>query len=215
MFLNRRPAVDPRDGGFTLIELLVAVTVLAVIVVPLANVIIGYGHSTGATADRFALSHDAQISAAYFAQDVAATGLRDYSSTLDGNGDIPFLASIQLGAAYNAGGRTCGTAATPPAKIRFLADDWDATASTPVLGTDIVAYYVSGTQLHRMRCAGSATPVSDIVLSHNLDPATPLVTCSSTCTGTPVPQQVTLAFSVVLTSVGGYPVTLIGTRRQT
>ena len=206
MRVNRAPA---RDAGFTLIELLVVVTILAMIAVPLGNVMIGYLRDSDAADDRLALSHDAQIAAAYVARDVAAVGLRDASA----GGTIPFKPSIQLAAAYDAGGLVCGTAATPAALIRLLSDDWATAAPHPV-STRVVAYYLTGTALHRMLCAGGTT--TDVVLAHNVDPATLNVTCAgpSTCDGTSVPQTVTIAFSVSLPGAGAYPITLTGHRRQ-
>src|SRR5689334_12712485 len=100
-----------RDAGFTLIELLLTVAIIAVIAVPIGNVVIAFARNSNATADRLALSHDAQISAAYFARDVAAAGTRDYAAAPDASGNQPFKQSVQLAAAYNAGGYTCGTAA--------------------------------------------------------------------------------------------------------
>jgi prepilin-type N-terminal cleavage/methylation domain-containing protein len=211
-----------RDAGFTLIELLVTVAILGVITAPLSNVVIGVIQNAGATSDRLALSHDAQISAAYFGQDVAGAGMRNYAGTPDANGNLPTLASIQLNAAYNAGGKTCGTPATPAAVVRFLSDVWDSSASPPSLGTDIVAYYLSGTELHRMKCLNSAAATSDVVIAHYVDPAsvdpasTPVVCAGpSTCGGAAVPAQVTLSFTVTKPSADAYPITLTGQRRQT
>jgi prepilin-type N-terminal cleavage/methylation domain-containing protein len=211
-----------QEGGFTLIELLIAVVIIGVISVPLGNVVIGFFRNTDATSDRMALSHDAQISAAYFAQDVATVGMRDYTGTPDANGNLAFLPSIQLNAAYNAGAKSCGTSATPTAIVRFLSDDWDTSVNPAAVSTDIVAYYltsvVTPSELHRIKCIGSSTtPASDVTLAHNVDPATVQVTCASptTCDSASVPQQVTLAFSVTKPSVSAYPITLNGQRRQT
>jgi len=208
---NGRPA---RDAGFTLIELLLVIVILGVITLPLANSVIGVLKNQNAVSDRMKLSHDAQISAAFFAQDVAATGLRDYSGQV-ANGTVPFKASFQLNAAYNTGGQSCGTSATPTAVLRLLSDDWDASGATPVLRTDIVAYYLVSTDLHRMKCLGTSTPASDFVVAHDVDPATPAVTCSAGCTSTSAPQQLTLAFTVRATSAAPYPITLNGQWRQT
>jgi prepilin-type N-terminal cleavage/methylation domain-containing protein len=211
-----------REAGYTLVELLMAIALLGIIILPLTAAVIGYLKNSDATADRMALSHDAQISAAYVAADVAGVGMRDYTAPPAPGGTLPFLASVQLDAAYDAGGKTCGTAATPVAKVRFLSDDWDTSGSAPVVGTDVVAYYLSApvagvSELHRMRCAGSTSPVSDTVLAHNVDPTTWSVTCAapSTCDTASVPRQVTVAFTVTRPSVGGYPVSLTGQRRQT
>ena len=205
------------DAGFTLIELIVVVTILAIVALPLGNAVVGYLRNGDAAADRLALSHDAQISAAYVARDVAAVGLRDATATGAG-GTIPFKASIQLDAAYNAGGFVCGGASTPAAKIRLLSDDWDPTTTPATPRTQIVAYYLtpSGTvsSLHRLRCAGAA--VTDVVVAHNVDPATFTVTCTSpaSCDTSAVPQTVTLAFSVTRPSASPYPISLTGQRRQ-
>ena len=208
------PGQLKRDDGFTLIELLLAIVILGVIAIPLGNLIIGELRNSGPTADRLARSHDEQLSAAFFAQDVASVGLRDYTSTQAAGGTVPFLPSIQLNAAANAGGYTCGT---QTALVRFLSDDWTSGGASPQ--TDVVAYYLlpvgSVDELHRIRCAGGATtPAADVVLAHNVDPATPVVSCSSSCTGTPVPATVTLTFSVTKASIGATQITLTGQRRQ-
>lgn len=210
------------DDGFTLIEVLVAIAILGVITVPLADVIIDAMTTTVTASDQFVLSHDAQISAAFFAQDVAAVGRRDYSGTRTSTGTVPFVASIQEDAAYDAGGETCGTTVTEttrPALIRFLSDDWNTTVSPPVVSTDVVAYYLvpagAVAELHRMKCVGGASaPVSDVVVAHNVDPGTSVVTCSSPCGAAAVPWRVTLAFSVTKGSSGPYAITLTGQRRQ-
>jgi prepilin-type N-terminal cleavage/methylation domain-containing protein len=215
MRLTKRGARD--DAGFTLIELLLVIVITAVIVVPLGESLILYFRNTDATSARMTLSNDGQISAAYLARDVAALGLRDYTTTGAG-GTIPFQSSVQLDAAYDAGGQVCGTAATPVAKIRLLADDWDTSTSPATRNTRIVAYYLApaGTvrELHRLVCGGSAT--SDIVLAHNVDPSTFAVSCAgpTTCDGTAVPQTVQLAFTVTQAGTDPYPITLIGHRRQ-
>lgn len=217
------------DKGFTLIELLVAIAILAVIAVPVGNLIIGVLRNSGPTADRLALSHDAQISTAYFQQDVAAMGARgDYSTTQAATGNVPYLQSVQVSAAYNQGGQNCGSTATEmgaTALVRFFSDDWDATATPPTRTVDIVAYYLvpvgAVDELHRMKCLGAsanpATPVSDVVVAHNVDPSKPVtVSCSSQCdSSTTPPQQVTVSFTVTKTSVGPYQITLSGQRRQT
>ncbi|MEV6872994.1 prepilin-type N-terminal cleavage/methylation domain-containing protein [Amycolatopsis sp. NPDC051128] len=205
------------DDGFTLIELLLAIVILGVITVPLSDVIIGATQTTTTTSDRFEVSHDAQISAAYFAQDVAMTGLRDYSGQI-ANGTVPYSPSIQVGAAYNAGGQVCGTAATPDAVVRLLSDDWDTTTTPDATRrTAIIAYYPNpaGTELHRLRCLGSATPVSDTIVAHNVKPGTPAVTCASTCADAALPLWVKLIFTAVTVHADPYLITLFGQRRQT
>lgn len=198
--------LNRNEAGFTLVELLLAVVILGIVTVPLAYVVSGILHNTDATSQRLALSHDAQISAAYFGQDVAAAGRRDYSTP----GSYGFVQYVELNAPSDNGGHVCGP--LPSAAVRFLADDWRKTGSTWAVSTDIVAYYLNGTELHRAKCAGATTPASDIVIAHNVDPSTVSVSCSSACPG--APGAVTLSFTAKLGS-STYPVTLAGQRRQT
>lgn len=204
-----------REAGFTLVELLIAIVIIGVITVPLANALMGSLRNTGETQNRLELSHDAQMTAAYFAKDVSSIGVRDYTGAPDAAGNLPFKPSVQLNAAYNANGNTCGTAATPAATVRFLSDNWDNSVSPATVSTDIVAYYMSATELHRIKCTGSAAPLSDVVVAHNVDATTLTVTCSSTCDAVAVPQHVTIAFTLKKTGVDPYPVTVNGQRRQT
>ncbi|WP_436494771.1 PulJ/GspJ family protein [Actinokineospora sp. HUAS TT18] len=199
------------EAGFTLVELLMAVVILSVITAPVAAMIISGFRNTTDSSNRMELSHDAQISATYFGHDVAGVGMRDYAAAA-GAGGVGFKPSIQLDAAYNAGGYVCGTAATPPAKIRLLSDRWDNTGATPTMSVDVVAYYLSGTELHRIKCAGGVT---DIVVAHYVDPASLTVACGGTCTTAAVPQQVTLSFTVAKPGADPYPISLNGQRRQT
>jgi prepilin-type N-terminal cleavage/methylation domain-containing protein len=225
-----------RDDGFTLVELLLAIVIIGVITVPIGNVLIGFFKNADATSDRMVLSHDAQISAAYFAQDVAGVGKRDQNAAADASGNVPFLSSIQLDAVYSAGGFTCGTSSTPTAIIRFLSDDWDYSVNPAVVRTDIVAYYLVSTgadrsgatigELHRMKCIASTSTSSDVVVAHYVNTATITATSLScynsasppvamSCDTATVPTQVNLSFSVTKPSVGAYPIKLSGQRRQT
>ena len=201
------------DAGFTLIELLVAIVILGVVAAPIANAVIVSIRNTDATSARLAVSHDAQQSSAFFAQDVAAVGLRDYSGQV-ANGQVPYSPSIQLGAAHDSGGQVCGTAATPVSLVRLLSDDWDTSTPAATRRTAIVAYYLTGSELHRLRCLDSAT-MSDSVVAHNVDPGTPAVTCSSACTDKAVPLWVKFTFTAVARNADPYPITLFGQRRQT
>ncbi|HZX04957.1 prepilin-type N-terminal cleavage/methylation domain-containing protein [Kribbella sp.] len=204
------------DAGFTLVELLVAVAILAVITVPLANVVIGAFHNTTDTSDRLELSHDAQISSSYFARDVAGVGLRDWAA-VNANA-VPFKQSVQLNASYDAGGYTCGSSTTSTAVLRLLSDAWQGVPQADPT-TDVVAYYLlpagAVSELHRIKCIGPATtPASDVVLAHNVKPGSLTVTCSSTCESTAVPATISLTFQVTKGSAGDYPITLNGQRRQ-
>jgi prepilin-type N-terminal cleavage/methylation domain-containing protein len=214
--MNRRADALGRDpeAGFTMVELLVVIVLLAVIALPVGNAVIGILRNTDATNARLAASHDAQISAAYFAADVASTGVQ-----LSGGSGLG--QSVEQNAAYNAGLFPCGTAGTPPAALRLAWDEYTLTGGTVIPSRVVVSYVVeptsTGHELHRIRCQGATTPTSDVVVAHQLTAAAPGVTCSSTCTAAaPVPQRISL--TLALTDPGGsgsYSVVLTGQRRQT
>ena len=203
------------EGGFTLVELLVAIVIIGIIAIPLSGTIVSALKNTGTTEDRMALSHDAQISSSYFARDVAAVGIRDYEAT-DGD-SVPFKSSVQLNAAYDAGGFTCGGSDTPTAALRLLSDAWDPGESMTIPETEVIAYYLKtvdgAIELHRLKCVGSDAPI-DIRLAHNVKSGSVTVTCSSTCSATAVPDEITLRLVATKPSVGDYPITLNGQRRQ-
>jgi prepilin-type N-terminal cleavage/methylation domain-containing protein len=205
------------DEGFTLIELLVAVVIVGIIFAPLSSVVIAYLRNTDTTTARLTESHDLQIASAYWAQDVASVGTHSTASP------YALVQSIESNVAYNVG-NACGVAGTPNATVRF---SWDAYAVGSTTATLVrVAYVVetvSGqTQLHRIRCSGSSTPVSDLVLAHDLDPdlTTPLTvgcpTDATTCANAPaVPMIVNLDLTIKdPKSATSYSVTLTGQRRQ-
>jgi prepilin-type N-terminal cleavage/methylation domain-containing protein len=206
------------EAGFTLIELLLSVTILGVIALPLGNVMIGFLHNTKTTTGRLAESHDAQISAAYFAQDVASLGARDWADTVT---PYAYLQSVEPAAPAAGGLYPCGAAALPNAVIRLAWDDYPNGASAAPVRTR-AAYVVetvgSQRQLHRITCAGNATPVTDAVLAHDLVSAT--ATCATSCTGagSALPSRITLTLTIADPDSGpgsSYSVTLTGDRRQT
>jgi prepilin-type N-terminal cleavage/methylation domain-containing protein len=199
--------VKRADAGFTLIELLVAIVILGIISVPLANVVIGYLRNSDAPAARMSESHDAQISAAYFSRDVASIGVRATAS--------PYALTQSVDKTNpGAWSYPCAIVGSTPV-VQFAWDDFSS--AMPVR----VAYVVAGggTELHRLACSGSATPTSNVVLAHDLDPANPpIISCSPTCTAPPaVPATVTLALTIKDTRNRGlaYTISLSGQRRQT
>ncbi|HEX6351479.1 prepilin-type N-terminal cleavage/methylation domain-containing protein [Actinophytocola sp.] len=203
-----------RDDGFTLVELLISIVILAVITVPLSNAVIGILHNQQETEDRLALSQDAQIAGSYFAQDVAAIGVRGDLDATDGM----HFSSVWSDAAYDAGAQTCGPAGVTQ-EVRLMSDNWDAPDAVSI---HVVAYVrTNTTQLHRIKCVNSVQ-VSDVVVARNLDPTIePTVTCTfdytpatPTCESAPPPRQVKLTFTLDLGSADPYPITLIGERRQ-
>ena len=202
------------DEGFTLVELLLAIIIIGVVTVPLGNIVIGYLKNVDDTNARLIESHDVQITSAYWAQDVASLG------THSATGTYPLTRSVETNVAYGSSLYPCGAAGTTP--IATLAwDDSTGPGATTLVRVAYLKVTVAGqTKLHRLRCEGSATAVSDVILAHGLDPATPpLVACSTTCAGTvlmPVPKTVTLTLTLKdpKNSGAAYAVTLTGQRRQ-
>lgn len=197
------------ERGLTLVEMLVTIAILGIIIVPLANALIGFVRNTDDTTRRLSESHDAQIMVAYFARDVQSVGVRDWSA--DG---FPLKQSIFRDADYDSAPYPCGAAGTPRAVVRFA---WNDPATTDVVRVSYVVV-AAGTerQLHRIRCTASST--SDTVLAHNVD-GDPILGCptpADDCSAAPaVPQRVTL--TVTIEASGGQQpltVTLAGQRRQ-
>ena len=212
MSVTQRLRRDER--GVTLIEVLVATALLAIIMVPLGNALIGYIRNSDAVSRRLAESHDIQVSAAYFAQDVQSLGVRDWSAH-----PYPLEQSIEVNAPATGGLYPCGASGTPDAVVRFAWDD-----PTDVTRTIRVAYVVvtTGTerQLRRLLCVGSSTPTSDTVLVHNVSQVSgenPTVTCLSPCTDAPaVPRAVRLTIPIrEPANDATVNVVLEGQRRQT
>ena len=219
-----RPGLDSRhrgDAGLTLVELLISIVIMGIITVPLGTALVMFFQNRDSTTDRLSVSHDVQIAASYFAQDVDATGVRNFASPAPGvQALFPLTQSIELTAPPTTGVAPCGPAGTPNAVIRLL---WtDASAATPVLVR--VAYVVKtvGTekQLHRLKCVGNGTVVTDLTLAHNVVTVDAPV-CKNpaviACDGAAVPQTVTLTLHLrALNSTDPIlDVTLTGQRRQT
>lgn len=190
------------------------IVIMGIITIPLGNLVISYFVNTATTTGRLSESHDEQIAAAYFAQDVANVGTRDASQNLT---QSVWTSSFTL---------PCGTAVAATDQVLLIRWDdrsWNGASENSVV--DSAAYFkvaASGeTQLHRRYCIGT-TQQSDIVVVHNLDPSVaPTVTCTipSTCAGTvanPVPATVTLQIGLKSSSGSGQPFTtsLTGNRRQ-
>lgn len=202
------------DRGVTLIEVLIAMAILTVIMVPLGNAMISFFRNTDETNGRLSESHDAQIAAAYFAQDVQSLGRRDWGATGFG-----LQQSIEVNVA-SAGGLFPCAPGTPNAVIRFL---WDDTTAGVVRVSYVVQTVGTERQLHRIVCIGSSAVSSDVVLAHNLDPAAAVgpAACATSCVGgvgvPAVPQWVklTLTLKSPATTGAGLNVTLVGQRRQT
>jgi prepilin-type N-terminal cleavage/methylation domain-containing protein len=214
------PPRGPRDAGFTLTELLVAIIILGLVTASLAAALIGWMRNSDDTYDRLVLSHDAQLSAAYFARDVASLGIRDYAVS-----GMPFKQSISENVPV-----TCGSTTIPSVLVRLLSDRWGEVPDGPdpdtdpdwTSGEDVVAYYLESptgiTRLHRLRCSG--TTVDDTVVAHNVRTEDEFgnkltsLSCSPTCAAA-APDEVTLKLTVTRPSGDDYKITLTGQRRQT
>jgi prepilin-type N-terminal cleavage/methylation domain-containing protein len=210
--LKRHPA-RRGDGGFTLIELLISIAILGVITLPIGNLIINYLQSTSQTTARLSESHDAQIAAAYFAQDVASIGSR--SGTF-----VTAQAPFPLERSVNNTTYPCTRSGTTEV-ISFVWDEYDDASG---VGQLIRVAYVTATvgtehQLIRLHCSGSSTPDTAAVMAHDVDPgATPTATCSTTCTAAPaVPLTITLNLTILdpTNTSPALQLALVGTRRQT
>jgi prepilin-type N-terminal cleavage/methylation domain-containing protein len=203
------------DRGFTLIEVLITVTLMGVVGLALSDLVIGALKQMSATSERLDASQDEQLAATYFSRDVAAFGLRDYGAAT-GGGSLPFKPSVQLDAAYTAGGTTCGP--VPVSVLRLLSDDWDITVTPAIRRTAVVSYYLKPAgevlELHRARCVGSGVVVSDVLLAENVKPGSVSVSCSTPCTAAAAPLSISLRYLVTRPSSGDYEVALSGLRRQ-
>lgn len=210
--------VRRRDDGLTLAEVLIVIAVLGIIIGPLTGALIVYLRNTDDISRRLTESHDAQISAAYFTQDVQSIGVRDWTAY-----PYPLKQSVEVNVAAAAGLYPCGDGATPEAVVRLAWDDPQTASGTPqVVRVAYVVQTVGGErQLRRITCAGSATPTSVLVLAHNLDPSESqpvTVACSSSCTAAPaVPLRVTLTVRIKDSTSTGTQLAIVlsGERRQT
>jgi hypothetical protein len=197
---------------------LVSIVILGIIAAPLAGVILGFFKNSDATARRMNESHDAQIVAAFFAQDVQSMGVHDYLNPTILN--KPFKQSVETGV-VGTGDFACGP---PAAVVRLAWDDWESVPTdVNALPTRVqVAYVVENvTELHRLVCRGSATPTADAIVAHNVVAASVACVTSSggaSCTGSDPDVPTTVSLQLTIRdpkSIANYSVTLTGQRRQT
>ena len=204
-----RPARS--DAGFTLPELIIVVLIIGVITVPLGNFLISYFVNTNTTAGRMSESHDEQIMASYFSQDVAAAGTRNSTGVLQ-----PYAWTKPFP------GGSCGSSVQSANQVLLLQSDdvqYVGGAATTII--DSVAYVIATSasgerQLHRLFCTGaggSLSQRSDIVVAHNLNPAQDPA-CVGACAGTPATIDMSVAVKNRSGSGDPYAFTVSGTRRQ-
>lgn len=225
--MTRTARGSTNEGGFTLVELLLAIAISAIVMSTVTLVVVTFLKTSDQTTGRLLESRDMQVTSAYFANDVAAVGTRDFTIPTD-----PVLKqSVEVGTANSGGLYPCGTSGT--AAVRMTWDDvtkGPLVTDLPVTTVTRVAYSaqaVGGTstlELHRLLCKGSGTPVSDVVIGHDLTVA-PTVACQDAagagiaCTGSgsAVPASITMTLKSqdALNKVGPVTVTLTGQRRQT
>jgi prepilin-type N-terminal cleavage/methylation domain-containing protein len=201
------------DRGVTLPEVLVALAILAVIIIPLSDALIGFIRNTDATTRRMNESHDIQLANTYFARDIESLGVHDSALAL--------LQSINNpGATYACSGLATDTS------VLSLAWDDPSSASGVIRVTYVVRDVGGEHQLRRLRCSSPSTVDSngDAVVVHNLVTAAAPVCATATDTvipcggaGSSVPQRVTLNLSIKDPANSGPPIslTLTGQRRQT
>jgi hypothetical protein len=129
------------------------------------------------------------------------------------------LQSVETNVASNAGMYRCGG---DNALVRLASDDVAASGGGSTTTLVVVAYVVKPVgarfALHRVRCVGTTTPVSDITVAKSLY-AAPQVVCDGgggcTGSGSAVPRFLELRMRMQdPQSNASYDVTLSGQRRQ-
>lgn len=192
------------DAGVTLIELLITITILGVIIGALGGGLIVAFRFTGETKNRLATSHDAQITAAYFAADMAS--------------------------AETVGtGLSCGSEGTPVMSMEWTdpgSDASDTDDDVEITVSYVVVQESGETQVVRRLCEDGVED-STAIMAHLLDPDTaPSVTCApAPCTAASTSASTSAEMTVtacVLAPSGAcrldedpYVFSVSGTRRAT
>jgi prepilin-type N-terminal cleavage/methylation domain-containing protein len=203
------------DGGFTLVELVITIVIMGIITIPLGNFTLAYFKNYTETQARLGDSHDVQIAAAYFSQDIAGTGLRSAPTATPANDPQQSVWTAPTGTYCGSGSGT--------AVLLLKWDDWTVSGGsgsyTGSAAVHSVAYVAQSGTLRRVYCASGSATTSATTVVHNLvypdgANATP-VTCSTNCTASTAPGTVSLKLSIrgdTDTSISY--VTLSGQRRQ-
>lgn len=216
--MTRRQGGQKNESGFTLVELLIAIAITAIVMAAVTQVVVIFFKSSDQTTARLIESRDMQVSSAYFANDVAAIGTRDYTDPAN-----PVLKQSVQDGATNPTFYPCGSTGTSVVRLASDSATKTAVVATPAVITVTRVNYAavatgSTYELHRQMCTGSSTPVTDTVIAHDLT-AVPGVNCDVTCTGdgsaVPTTLTMTLVSKDALSRLGPVTVTLTGQRRQT
>ncbi|GAA3523175.1 type II secretion system protein [Nocardioides daeguensis] len=217
MRLIRQRLARGKDDGLTLVELVVTVAILGIVAVVLLGVVIEYLKVTGSTRARLGESTDQQFISTYWQNDVSSLGRRDFNP---GNADpVPTVPSVSVGTAGPGG---CG-ASVGPVVVAFAWVEYPVGASVPANAwnptSQEVAYVRAGSAapfvLQRVRCKGGVEG-APLTVAHNLT-RTPTVTCDTSCSGSTLPNRVSMEFTVRDASEAasvGYTTTVSADRRQ-
>src|SRR4051812_16024387 len=203
------------DGGFTLVELVITIVIMGVITIPLGNFTLAYFKNYTETQTRLSDSHDVQIAAAYFSQDIGNAGVRSASTATPPNDPQQSVWTAPTGT-------YCGSG-TGTTILLVKWDDWSLSGTsgnyTGANTVHSVAYVAQSGALRRVYCASGSSTTSATTVVHNLvypdgANATP-VTCSTACASAPAPTTVNLKLSIQgETDTSVSYVTLSGQRRQ-
>lgn len=195
------------DSGFTLIELLITIVITGIIVSALAAATISILHNSNATTQRLTQSHDAQMAAAFFANDVQSS---DVSATV---GAAPFATDSRCDQGNNA-------------VVRFAWTGYDT--SNNVATYTVVSYNLTAAGsplvLRRSVCQGtganayanlSSTPISNVLISSNVSTATAPTAQIVNCASSPTPKTVSMTVTEQpVPPNGSYVFQVSGTRRE-
>lgn len=177
------------EGGFTLIELIITIIITGIITVSLASATISIIHNSSITTQTLSQSHDAQIAAAYFANDVQSADNIDTTDT-----------------GCDQGGTSI---------VRLAWTEFDAGGNPTTY--KVADYVTQGGALHRHFCQGSTsnpTTLSDALIAYN---AISAVTSTATCTdasGNVVTKTIALTVTEQAPPAAPYTFQVSGVRRE-
>jgi prepilin-type N-terminal cleavage/methylation domain-containing protein len=122
------------EAGFTLAEVVIAVTILGVVAAAIAGAFIVMAHDSTGITERFASSHDAQITSAYLATDVQSSTAVVAPSCSSGSGVIGFKYSNNSVASYCYGSGTLTRAysGTPVTNVTLIKNGGGSPSATCV-----------------------------------------------------------------------------------